>query len=149
MVQKTWREMLLTFGRKYKRLAFQQQTITLWPLKRSRGHFKCKVCASSARWNLTNTLGMQLTRCRDGERAAIRRLTTRIMSFAASAALQEGNWLTYSDKTLHATAQRNTFKPISSLETTSTAYQNEWTKGDMVAINDHINQRRANQILGY
>lgn len=41
--------------------------------------------------NVTTALGMQLTHCRDGERAAIRRLTTRIMSSAASAALQEGN----------------------------------------------------------
>ncbi len=138
----------LLLGENTKGWHSSKQTITLWPLKRSRGHFKRKVCASSA-LNLTNTLGMQLTRCRDGERAAIRRLTTRIMSFAASAALQEGNWLTYSDKTLHATAQRNTFKPIFKPRDNFHCLSERMDKRRYGSINDHINQRRANQILGY
>jgi len=41
---------------------------------------------------VTTALGMQLTFCRDGERAAIRRLrTSKIMSSAASEALHEEN----------------------------------------------------------
>ncbi len=127
MVQKHGWQILLTFGRKYKRLAFQQTNYNTLTFKRSRGRFKRKVCASSV-LNVTTALGMQLTRCRDGERAAIRRLT-RIMS---SAALQEGNWLTYSDKTFTCNCSEETLlKPntftASNPDTTSTAYQNEWT----------------------